>query len=72
MQFPSLPADADDNTRLAYAGWALSMVTFQAARSGGNISQEGWRALVAPIKERYAQGDSAASQWIKEGLEVPE
>lgn len=70
MRFPSLPPGADDSVRLAYAGFALSMVTMQLARAGGNITAEGWAMMLRPIAEMYGQGDSPAAAWIRDGIKA--
>jgi hypothetical protein len=68
MQFPPLPADADDAARLAHAGFALSMLHFQFARVGSQPTQETWDSLVANIIQQYGQGDSPAAAWIRQDL----
>lgn len=72
MRFPSLPAGADDATRLAYAGFALSMVTMQLARAGGTVTAEGWRLMLQPIGDLYGQGDGPAAEWIRDAVKPPE
>lgn len=71
MKFPSIPADASDETRLAHAAFAVSLITAQFARAGTALSAEGWAAMLAPVIDMYGQGDSPAAEWIRDGLKAP-
>lgn len=64
MRLYPLPADADDTTRLAYAGFAIAAYSAEFARNHLPIPEPIKREII----QMYGEGGSPAAEWIRSSL----